>query len=61
MRRLVLTSGLLVIEHPTTQLVLALTVSVGFVVVFREIKPFYEMETDKLFYVCGKVEGISYH
>ena len=27
--------------------------SVSFVVVFREWKPFFEVETDTLFYVCG--------
>jgi hypothetical protein len=53
-RRLVLTSGLIVIKDPTIQLLVALAVSIGFIVVFRELKPFYELETDLLAYVCGK-------
>ena len=53
-RRLALTSGLLVISDPTTQLVVALAVSVSFVVAFREWKPFYEAETDTVVYMCGK-------
>ena len=54
LRRLVLTSGLLVISEPTDQLLLALAVSVSFMVVFREWKPFFEVETDALSYICGK-------
>ena len=54
-RRLALTSGLLVILDPTIQLLVALAVSVSFVVAFREWKPFYEIETDSLFYICGKL------
>ena len=53
-RRLVLTSGLIVIKDPTIQLLVALAVSIGFIMVFRELKPFYELETDLLAYVCGK-------
>ena len=49
-----LTSGLLVIEHTIIQLLVALGVSVAFMVAFREWKPFYESETDTLFYVCGE-------
>ena len=52
-RRLLLTSGLLVIPDPIVQLLVALIVSVAFMVVFREWKPFYEVETDALSYVCG--------
>ena len=54
-RRLMLTSGLIVIEDTTIQLLVAVAVSVSFVVTFREWKPFYEVETDALYYVCGKV------
>lgn len=53
-RRLVLTSGLLMIPDPTIQLLVALCVSVSFVVVFRECKPLFEAETDALSYICGK-------
>ena len=53
-RRLMLTSGLIVIEDTTIQLLVAVAVSVSFVVAFREWKPFYEVETDTLFYMCGK-------
>ena len=52
-RRLVLTSGLLVIEDPIVQLLVALVVSVTFMAVFREWKPFFEVETDALYYICG--------
>ena len=55
-RRLMLTSLLLAIPHRTVQLLVALAVAVTFLVVFREWKPFYEVETDTLFYVCGKVK-----
>ena len=48
-----LTSGLLVIEYPVIQLLVALGVAVFFMVLFREWKPFYELETDALSYVCG--------
>ena len=51
-----LTSGLLVIDHTIIQLLVALGVSVAFMVVFREWKPFYELETDALSYVCGKLK-----
>ena len=54
-RRLILTSGLIVIDDTTIQLLVAVAVSVSFVVTFREWKPFYEVETDTLFYICGKV------
>ena len=60
-RRLALTSGLLVIPDPTVQLLVALAVSVSFVVAFREWKPFYEIETDSLFYICGKLPLHSIH
>ena len=53
LRRLMLTSGLLVIEDTIIQLLVALAVSVAFMVVFREWKPFYELETDGVSYVCG--------
>ena len=53
-RRLMLTSGLLVINDTIVQLLLAAVVSMSFVVAFREWKPFYEVETDTLFYMCGK-------
>ena len=53
-RRLILTSGLIVIDDTTIQLLVAVAVSVSFVVAFREWKPFYEVETDTLFYMCGK-------
>ena len=33
----------------------ALVVSVVFAVAFREWKPFFELETDVLFYVCGEL------
>ena len=52
-RRLALSSVLLAITDPTVQLLVALAVSVSFVVAFREMKPFYEHETDMLYYVCG--------
>ena len=51
-----LTSGLLVIEDTIIQLVVAFGISVTFMVVFREWKPFYELETDALSYVCGKLK-----
>ena len=35
------------------QLLVALGISVAFMVVFREWKPFYEIETDILSYICG--------
>ena len=41
------------IESTIVQLVVALFVSVAFMVVFREWKPFYEIETDILSYICG--------
>ena len=49
-----LTSGLLAVKGAVFQLLMALIVSVTFMVVFREWKPFYELETDALSYVCGK-------
>ena len=49
-----LTSGLLIIREPTVQLLVALAVSATFMVVYREWKPFYELQTDALSYVCGK-------
>ena len=48
-----LTSGLLVIEDTIIQLLVALGVSVTFMVTFREWKPFYEIETDVVSYTCG--------
>jgi hypothetical protein len=53
-RRLMLSSGLLAIPDPSIQLLVALAVSMSFVVTFREWKPFFEPETDALFYVCGE-------
>ena len=53
MRRLMLTSGLLVISDPIIQLLVALVVSVTFMVTFREWKPFFEVQTDALAYICG--------
>ena len=53
-----LTSGLLVIEHTIIQLLVALGVSVAFMVAFREWKPFYEIETDVLSYICGMFPGV---
>ena len=50
-----LTSGLLAIESNIVQLLVALAVSVSYMVVFREWKPFHEIETDVLSYVCGKL------
>ena len=55
-RRLALTSGLIVIEDTTIQLLVAVVVSMSFVVAFREWKPFFEAETDTLFYMCGKAD-----
>ena len=52
-RRLLLTSVLLAIPDGVLQLLVALGVSISFVVVFREIKPFFEPKTDAVFYVCG--------
>ena len=49
-----MTSGLLVIPNPIIQLLAALGVSVSFMVVFREWKPFFEIETDVLSYICGR-------
>ena len=49
------------IEDPIVQLLVALGVSVGFMVVFREWKPFFEIESDTLFYVCGKGLLFSSH
>ena len=56
-RRLMLTSLLLAIEDLTVQLLAALAVAVTFLVVFREWKPFYELETDTLFYICGEYKS----
>ena len=42
------------IEDTIIQLLVALFVSVAFMVVFREWKPFYEVETDAVSYVCGE-------
>ena len=52
-----LTSGLLVIEDTVIQLLVALGVSVAFMVVYREWKPFYELETDALSYLCGNLSS----
>ena len=52
-RRLLLTSGIMIVPHVVTQLLVAFAVSVSFMVVFREWKPYYEVQTDALAYVCG--------
>ena len=46
------------IEHTIIQLLVALGVSVAFMVVFREWKPFYELETDALSYICCKFSSL---
>ena len=50
------------IEDTTIQLLVALVVSVSFVVMFREWKPFFEVETDTVVYICGKTPtAAQYH
>ena len=48
-----LTSGLLLFEDLTVRLLMALIAAIGFLVAWRELKPFYEVETDVLSYACG--------
>jgi len=51
-RRLCLSSALLLFRTRSTQMVMALVGAIAFTVSFREIKPYYDGSTDRLAYAC---------
>mmetsp|Transcript_102534 Transcript_102534/g.293563 ORF Transcript_102534/g.293563 Transcript_102534/m.293563 type:complete len:1151 (+) Transcript_102534:1637-5089(+) len=53
LRRLMLSSILLAVDSMASQILMALSFSIVFVVAYREIGPFYDASSDILAYCCG--------